>query len=303
MDLSETDKELIAKIDELLNQLKNVSQSVFELREVASLHYPNDISKDDIAVDVVEPKSEEKPVFWVSFADVDGFNPNKIYTASPYKNLLMAYNDYGHTHCFKSEKAIFHTYEAYIANCEYLAQQKEVEKEWKVGEWIAIGGVKRELYLITSIDEYGEFELDNQDGKTEGIYKQYLFRAKPTSEEIFNHLKGIAERKYPVGTKVKVGGGIRVSEAQFRFFEDVLYLYVSNEIEGYPIWSDGVWAEAISEPKPEEMTKRRNWSVNVERVAEHLNEYKIEVAVYDLDDRLTEEQAQFAATKIREILK
>ena len=53
-ELPKEDKQLISKIDELLGQLKTISQSVFELREHASLVLP------DIApIEQVEQPKEE----------------------------------------------------------------------------------------------------------------------------------------------------------------------------------------------------------------------------------------------------
>lgn len=53
-ELPKEDKQLISKIDELLGQLKTISQSVFELREHASLVLP-DIAPIE---QVEQPKQE-----------------------------------------------------------------------------------------------------------------------------------------------------------------------------------------------------------------------------------------------------
>lgn len=55
-ELPKEDKQLISKIDELLGQLKTISQSVFELREHASLVLP-DIAPIE---QVEQPKEEVK---------------------------------------------------------------------------------------------------------------------------------------------------------------------------------------------------------------------------------------------------
>ena len=55
-ELPKEDKQLISKIDELLGQLKIISQSVFELREHASLVLP-DIAPIE---QVEQPKEEVK---------------------------------------------------------------------------------------------------------------------------------------------------------------------------------------------------------------------------------------------------
>lgn len=55
-ELPKEDKALISKIDELLGQLKTISQSIFELREHASLVLP-DIAPIE---QVEQPKEEVK---------------------------------------------------------------------------------------------------------------------------------------------------------------------------------------------------------------------------------------------------
>ena len=88
-----------------------------------------------------------------------------------------------------------------------------------MGEWSWNSYTKDFLGTIKSIDKsaYYAIELDNQNGKTEKFCNLDML-VKPTKEEIEQHLVKIAEKKYPVGAKVKYEDG---------FYYDITFCYIS----------------------------------------------------------------------------
>jgi len=125
-----------------------------------------------------------------------------------------------------------------------LAQQEP--KEWvKVGEW-----VKKEngyIGVVTDISIH-TLTVDPQDGINED-YMGMVEAIKPTQSEIQAHLTKIAEKRYPVGTKVKDGNDkihtIGVSDFDYDVKENALFGRCI-EFEGWlRLWDIDGWAEII----------------------------------------------------------
>jgi hypothetical protein len=83
---------------------------------------------------------------------------------------------------------------------------KEQGKEWKVGEWAWNSYTKEFLGIITRLDlsDTSEVTLDNQGGESK-LFATLTMLVKPSPKEIQAHLVEIAEKKYPVGAKVRFG--------------------------------------------------------------------------------------------------
>lgn len=192
----------------------------------------------------------------------------------------------------------------------YLAQTTPVNGEWKKGEW-----AKKEdrCGLVIGVND-GYVEVDLQDGTISSWTFDRL--EKPSPEQVETWLTRIAEKKYPVGTKVKevdtdveytvTHEGIRYTESLKNLTFVSLKEEWGNGHSNPTIWHNGVWAETIKEveqkerwlPKPMEIY----WSID-----DTFNAYK---TVGSKANRVkagncfpTEEAATKAAQLIRETLK
>ena len=152
------------------------------------------------------------------------------------------------------------------------------------------------IFLCIGTDKTG-LTGDNQNG----CYYDagYGTQTKPTEEEVFNHLKSIAEKRYPVGTKVKCKSGVSADT----IMESSFYWYSKSELCVSPdkikisfcvIFSDidggNYWAE-IAEPKKE-------WNVRLEKsVVSHFY-----VAVEAADYSATKDEVIEVSNLIRWVL-
>lgn len=124
-ELPKEDKQLISKIDELLGQLNNISQSVFELREHASLVLP------DVAP--IDTKEEAEYVECVD-SYLEAYQKGVIY---PVNKNDMVIGDIGYAH-FSIHSPIYHlrfkpsTREAYLSQQGEQPNQikEEVKERW-----------------------------------------------------------------------------------------------------------------------------------------------------------------------------
>jgi hypothetical protein len=100
--------------------------------------------------------------------------------------------------------------------------EQEQGKKWKpkVGEWFK--SKFGHLYLCYKL-ESGQIFGENQDGMYYAI-DYYFPTTQPTPEEIQAHLVEIAQKKYPVGAKVKCLSGIDTLDV---IPEDFQYCYAS----------------------------------------------------------------------------
>ncbi len=293
MNLSETDKEKINRINDLLLELKPL---LYDLKDVVNndCYVPyNPFYNIKPAVDVVEPEYVECVLSKINATF------GKIYKRDKEGFLLLDDNVSEHypVKCGRYFKPS--TKEA------YLAQQKEVEKEWKVGQIVKD---KDNNYAVIVETRVTEVVCDNYSphGRFMTIDKDRIYTT--TEKEAEDWLKGIAERKYPVGTKFKsVFNDVVIEEVTSgNFIYENNTLYADGGISA--VWK-GKWAE-ISEPKPEERFKPKAarevyfYISDYGEImkAEFFNDY-LDTERYKIGNCFqTEEQAQSAATKIRKIL-
>jgi len=113
--------------------------------------------------------------------------------------------------------------------------EQEQGKEWKFGEWAWNSYTKNFLGIITRLDlsDIAEVTLDNQNGESK-IFATSTMLLKPTTEEIQAHLVEIAQKKYPVGAKIKNNG----------HDESTKGCGVLSNIRDYSLEDLGLWAEA-----------------------------------------------------------
>jgi hypothetical protein len=133
--------------------------------------------------------------------------------------------------------------------------EQEQGKEWKpeVGEWGKFG---KYIYLVVNID-LQFYELNDQSNNVVAhncTYPISYMPTKPTTEEIKAHLVSIADKKYPVGAKVKshyqTNDLITFTIADWFEFEyaDKFQRLCIDGMGAYELWNpkDG-WAEIIPE--------------------------------------------------------
>jgi hypothetical protein len=184
-----------------------------------------------------------------------------------------------------------------ITHAEFLAQEQG--KEWKVGEWVKWGDKLGIIaFVMTKIQFH--YNVNCQNGKTYIVCKNEFI--KPTDKEVETWLVAIAEKKYPVGTKVKCTDGYTYEVKTHNFtFNNPNWLLVKvhtnfrGEDNYITLYNNGKWAELA----PIETEQR--WLVNVERTYDHLNEYRI---IVELDEKngLKKERADKAADFIKQYL-
>ena len=120
-ELPKEDKQLISKIDELLGQLKTISQSVFELREHASLVLP----------DVAPVEQVEGVKFWEYIRCIDnvcsGLTIDKVYKVIRLDNdgCYVITDDRGNEFGYYPQRFDVAT------EAEYLSQQEQPKEEVK----------------------------------------------------------------------------------------------------------------------------------------------------------------------------
>jgi hypothetical protein len=190
----------------------------------------------------------------------------------------------------------------HLSGAQPLAQEQG--KEWKVGEWAWNNNRKNMLALIVNING-NKVQVDNQDGKIEWWCNRFIIET-PTPEEIQAHLVAIAEKKYPVGAKVKFGKFTKEISVPLCF----KYKYGNLECADFEYWTPtNGWAEIVA---PIETEQR--WEPKLLEVYYYINEqFKVSntiVTHYDLDSpRIlagncfkTEQEAQKAAEAIKQYL-
>jgi hypothetical protein len=172
----------------------------------------------------------------------------------------------------------------------------EIAQDWQpqVGEWF-----KNDLGALFLRIEGASGLITGNTQKDEDNVEFYTAQwlSKPTEEEVFNHLKSIAEKRYPVGTVLKNTGlavtsdkssGI-VGSGIFNLTGSGLWVTSQDSWE-LCVWKDGKWAE-IAEPKIDWLTRVR---------LDVYNEY--DILVYTNTPKLTKDQADQTADLISWVL-
>jgi hypothetical protein len=175
---------------------------------------------------------------------------------------------------------------------EYLAQQ--AKEEWKVGEWATcnrVSAIVQEIHI-----DKNNLLCTKADGWAINlpIDKSH----KSTEEEIFNHLKAIAEKKYPVGTKVKING-YKAKIGNNYCYEADKRLWVNAidyEMPNVVLWQKSGWAEIV---EPAQSKKR--WEVSVNKIKGLSDDYSITIET-NWDSKLSNAEAEEVAQKIRKLL-
>jgi hypothetical protein len=179
--------------------------------------------------------------------------------------------------------------------------EQEQDKEWKVGEW-----VKDEMGncgLVIEILKNGDLRVDNQSPYGGLITIGTIYVYQPSPEEIQAHLVEIAEKKYPVGAKVKFGKFTKEISVPICF----KYKYGNLECADFEYWTPTKgWAElAPIETEQRWMPEKGEdyWLVlgycNVEQTTHDFwNEKYVEVG----NCFKTEQEAQKAAEAIKQYL-
>lgn len=144
----------------------------------------------------------------------------------------------------------------FLANCDYVSSTlsayiAQQQGEWKVGDWAWADKGKNTLGVITKV--YGQFaDINTQTEKLHtitGLWHEEF--TKPTEQEIFLHLKAIAEKKgFRAGVKINQQWiKLKTNDAPIGNEEPKL---ISDEIfwvGNICVWYKGVWAEIVEDVK------------------------------------------------------
>lgn len=197
-----------------------------------------------------------------------------------------------------------------LNQCEYCKKcnnhQAQQQVEWKEQEWAWADKSKTILGIITKIYS-GKNTFADINTQTEkyniitGIYIEEF--TKPTEQEIFNHLRGIAEKKYPVGTKVKVFDSqfVKINTGNEFTYSDKKLSMRSRETNDdvfWTIWQNGKWAEQVEDVKESD-----NEKISVQVIQSSNSGSKNWYVVVDSHyEDLTIQQANEIAQKIKQLL-
>jgi hypothetical protein len=235
-ELPKEDKQLIGKIDELLGQLKTISQSVFELREHASLVLP------DVAP--VDTKEEVKRVVAL-VSDCGWKNSQRIIKGEQY-DIEKEDERHYYVNSFGFSKEKF----------AVLSQQEQ--PKWKEGEFILD---KDNLGYVTQVMADRILAVNVDGGWAINIPIESAFN--PPKEYVEQHLTKIAREKYPVGTKVKSLYKPNVEDIYFEIQDWFEFEYNEKfgrfEIKGmvaYELWNSKTqkWASIVKEEVKEKFS-------------------------------------------------
>ena len=197
--------------------------------------------------------------------------------------------------------------------------EQQAPVEWKVCEWAWLTKGKHSIGLITEI-QGNKATADDQNGFV--VKELYIHEfVKPTKEEIEQHLVKIAEKKYPVGTKVKCLHDCQDLTIGNDFtarleFDGASLRYTKEGFGATAIWCENEtnkWAKIISEPITEQKERFKPCLINEEYwiVSPKMKAHRIVFHNNDYDNDFisvgncfpTKEEADRAAQAIRETLK
>ena len=287
-ELTPEDNKTIEKIGELLTELKPLLYGLSHL-----------ISQDcyNPYAETIQPSPAKDVVEYVIFfkSEIPKYPKNSVWLWS---DLVKA--------GFKNFAGTFFCYEYELNPSTLSAYQAQQQVEWKVGEWCWADKSKTTLGIITKIYS-GKNTFADINTQTEkysiitGLYIEEFTR--PTKQEIFNHLRGIAEKKYPVGTKFKnaidfCGKEIGIADGDYIYSKVYNGLYTTDKPNkpSQCIWYQGKWAEQVEDVK-------ERYDVDVVEYGYSLlkGEYKVVVKV--IEGEMGQTEANEIAQKIKNLLK